>query len=548
MPWPRACATSWWLAEETTVSEERSGAANGQEGPRIPPVLPPPLATGLSSLPVSGRLHQLTLLIATVRAIKGLALPAIVVFLSGGGRTFGMLILMVLAVALVVAVVRYFTFSYRIEGGDLITRQGLLSRKERHIPLVRVQDLRFEAGPVHRLLGVVDVHVETAGAVGIEAELSVLARKVAEDLRQAVFARTGRSSEAKADLSQDGDLLGSLRLRDLVVEGLTSNRAASILVLFGAGMGLIDNVVPRPVQQEWLERVGRGASIWFSEANPARWQEIGFAALAVLLLSIVFSVGGSILLFHGFTLLRRGEDLYRSYGLLTRRASSLPRRRLQVVQITEPWLRRLFGLAAVRADTAARKSGGEAEKRGGRDVLLPLVRRKELAELIPVFLPDAGPEPERWERVARCAIRRATLKGMIVCLFLVLALLLGPFREAVWPGGLHAFWPLALVPVLYWINRRNYAHLGYADGGTAFRTRRGWLSRATHIVPVRNLQVVVLRQTPFDRRHGVWTLKLDTAGQAFTGGGPMLRNVPDAEAHRLAGALADRAARTQYRV
>ena len=531
------------------MSEEvAGGAGRSQEGPRLPPVLPPPLPSALEPLPVSGRLHKLTLLIAALRAIKGLALPAIVVLLSGGGQILGLLLLAVLAVALVVAGVRYFTFSYRIEGGDLITRQGLLSRKERHIPLARVQDLRFEAGPVHRLLGVVDVHVETAGAVGIEAELSVLSRKVGEELRQSVFDRTGRLIEAKEGPREDGELLGLLRLRDLVVEGLTSNRAASILLLLGAGMGLIDNVIPRKVQQEWFERVGRGAAVWFSEANPERWQEIGLAALAVLTLSIVFSVGGSILLFHGFTLVRRGEDLHRSYGLLTRRASSLPRRRLQLVQITEPWLRRLFGLAAVRADTAARKSSGEDEKRGGRDLLLPLVRRQALVDLVPVFLPDAGPEPERWERVARCAIRRATFKGMIVCMILVLALLLGPLRQADWPGGWHAFWPMALIPVLHWIHRRSYAHLGYADGGTAFRTRRGWLSRATYIVPVRNLQVVVLRQTPFDRRHGVWTLKLDTAGQAFTGGGPMLRNVTAGEARRLAGSLADRAARTQYRV
>jgi putative membrane protein len=538
----------WWRVEETTVCEESSGAADGQEAPRFPPILPPPLPFGPGSPLGGGRLHQFTLFIAAFRAIKGLALPAAVVLFSGGGRSVGLLLLVVLAMALVVAAVRYFTFTYSIEGGDLITRQGLFSRRERQIPLVRVQDLRIEAGPLHRLLGVVDVHVETAGGEGIEAELSVLDRKMAEELRQAIFERTGRSTADRVDSGELGETLGALRLSDLVIEGLTSNRAASIFVVMGAAVGLIDSVMPRSVQQQWIERLGRGATLWFSEANPARWQELGLAGLAVLLLSMVFSIGGSILLFHGFTLVRRGDDLYRTYGLLTRRASSLPRRRLQVVQITEPWLRRIFGLAAVRADTAAHRSGGDEEKQGGRDVLLPLVRRRALGDLIQVFLPDAGPEPERWERVDRCAIRRATFKATIVCLFLVLAALLGPFRETAWPAWLHAFWPLALLPVLHWIHRRQYAHLGYAEGITAFRTRRGWLSRATHIVPTRNLQVVVLRQTPFDRRHGVWTLKLDTAGQAFTGGGPMLRNVAGAEAWRLGRALAGRAARTQYRV
>jgi membrane protein YdbS with pleckstrin-like domain len=73
------------------------------------------------------------------------------------------------------------------------------------------------------------------------------------------------------------------------------------------------------------------------------------------------------------------------------------------------------------------------------------------------------------------------------------------------------------------------------------------LSRATHIVPIRNAQTVVIRQTPFDRRHGVATLRVDTAGQAYTGGGPQIRNVPILEAEMVARTLVHRAAQTRYR-
>jgi putative membrane protein len=541
------------------ASEDMPEASEAQPQPPQPPILPPPLPDAASSLVqanegadspsmFAGRLHPLTLVIAAVRAVRAFAIPAVVVLVTRSGATLGLLLLVALGINVFMALVRYVTFTYRLQGGELITRQGLLSRQERHIPLGRVQDLRLEAGPVHRLLGVVDVHVETAGGEGVEAELSVLMRADAESLRQAVFAAAGRAPVGVGEGKEAGEVLVKLSWRDLVVEGLTSNRAASVFVLLGAAWGLADNFFPKEQWQAWVAKLGQGAEQWLAHDGTVQWRGIALVATAILLLSTIFSVAGSLILFHGFTLIRRGEDLFRAYGLLTRRASSLPRRRIQLLQVQEPLLRRWLGLAVVRADSAARRAGGEQEQRGGRDVLVPLTRRKDLESLVPQLAPDLGAEPERWERVAPCAVRRATKKGALICLTLAAVLAAGPLSMWGLTAQLQALWLVALIPVIYWVSRRNYWHLGFADGGTVFWTRRGWLDRTTHVVPVRNLQVMILRQTPWDRRYGVWTLKLDTAGQAYTGGGPALRNVRAPVARATAHSLAARAAEMRYRV
>jgi putative membrane protein len=108
-------------------------------------------------------------------------------------------------------------------------------------------------------------------------------------------------------------------------------------------------------------------------------------------------------------------------------------------------------------------------------------------------------------------------------------------------------WPLLLIPAVYVLNVLNYKHLGYVLGERFFRTRRGWLSRTTHIVPIRNVQTIVVRQNPFDRRFQVGTLVIDTAGQAYTGGGPHIRNVPFDTALEVGSELARRAAQTRFR-
>jgi membrane protein YdbS with pleckstrin-like domain len=65
-------------------------------------------------------------------------------------------------------------------------------------------------------------------------------------------------------------------------------------------------------------------------------------------------------------------------------------------------------------------------------------------------------------------------------------------------------------------------------------------------VPIDKIQAVEVRQSPLDRRLGLATLSVDTAGQAYTGGGPQINNLPIDEAREIAGALAHRASATRY--
>jgi putative membrane protein len=520
--------------------------------PPVPPPMPPSVRPVIAEQPMAGRpvlegrLHPLTLVILLVNSVRNFILPAIVVFLVSNKSTGGFILLAFLVVTVLQTLTRYFTFTYRIEGGELITRHGILERTERHIPLTRVQDLRIEQGILHRLLKVVDLHVETAGGKGAEASLSVLSRDEAENLRRAVFEQTRTlaqttGAEASAPLPAAPDeIVRRLSTRELVLAGLTSNRTASALVVVAVAWQLLDDILPKQTYERLLAAFSSQVEHWIEPGGHTNWIAIAATAVGVILVGLVFSVAGSIVLFHGFTLSRRGEDLHRAYGLFTRRASSLPRRRIQLLKIEETWLRRLFGLATLRADTAGSQPANPQENHDGRDVLLPVVRREELETVLPVVFPGVESDPHAWRQVSRRAIRRGTLKGAMICgLFTIAALL---FERDVF-----GLWPLVFIPLVYALNVASYRHLGYALGERFFRTRRGWLSRATHLVPIGNAQTIVLKQTPFDRRHGVMTLVVDTAGQAHTGGGPHIRNVPVADAEVVARLLAQRAAQTRYR-
>src|SRR5215475_6515829 len=138
-----------------------------------------------------GRLHPLTIAFGLMKAARGI-IPAIPLLLFGH-RVYGfMLLTAIIASTVATALARYFTFSYRIEGNELITQHGVIERKQRSIPLERIQEIRVEQGVLHRVFDVVDAKIETGGGEGADASLSVLSRSEVERLRQAVFERAGK--------------------------------------------------------------------------------------------------------------------------------------------------------------------------------------------------------------------------------------------------------------------------------------------------------------------------------------------------------------------
>lgn len=525
--------------------------------PALPPVIPPPLpatnpppGVAAATTLVEGRLHPFTLLLTLGQAFRSFFIPLIIVLFLGR-RTEGAFffwILLMMALSLTYSLIRYFTFAYRITPQELITTQGLFGRLERKIPLSRVQDVRVEQSLVQRLLGVVELQIETAGGKGAEAHLSVLSLPEAEKLRALILTQSGRSiSPAPITGTQPSpaapqeQILRRLTLGDLVRAGLTSNYIASALVVLLVVWQQLDDLLPESVYEQlgrFLEQTLHHAS---GTGQGFSWKAALGMALTLLGVGLVFSVAGSITLFYGFTLSRCGEDLRRTYGLLTRRASSLPRRRIQVLRIDEPWLRRCLGLATLRADSAGSAPGEDAEDHTGHNVLLPVAPRHALEPLLPAILPSLSEEPEPpWQRVSPRAIRRGTIKGAGLLLLLAAAACL---VSRSWTG----LWMLALLPAVYGLNVQAYRHLGYRLGAFFFWSRQGWLSRKTWIVPLRNAQAIILHQSPLDRWHGVASLRVDTAGQTPTGGGPHLHNVPAAEALNLARTLALKASRLRYR-
>lgn len=335
------------------------------------------------------RFHPAAIAFNALQALGGLALPIVVAMLRGGslGSTvvYG-LIGVVLATG--AGVLRWATNRWRVTDTAIGHLSGWLSVKERSVPLARVQSLDAVRGPVQRLLGVVTVHVQTAG--GGRAGEIVLPALTARDLA-ALQAAAGVGAAP-----EPGEVQRRLGAGALLVAGLTAG-SASLLVAAAAGAAQLAQQLygdDRPgAELDAVQRLAPGSAL--------SW----VLAVAVLLaLAWLLGVLGTVIAFAGFRVTRDGDRLRIRRGLLSQRDSAVPVGRVQAVRVVEGVLRQPFGLAAVRIDVL-----GAGAEPPSNQTLFPLLRRGEVAGVLAELLPEHAGDPTRLRPAPRRSARRYAL-------------------------------------------------------------------------------------------------------------------------------------------
>lgn len=462
------------------------------------------------------RLHPLTLVFSALGIARGMLWPAVAGgFGFGDGELDRMLpiILGVLAIpALIGAAAKYALYRWRLDADELLLRSGVLNRQNRVIPLARVQNVEVRQSLLQRVFGVAELRVETAGT-GLQAEavLSVLGVGEAQSLRADLLARRRAQATAAAVDVADGapaaepvdhaavPPLAKLSTWDLLLAGATANEAG---VIAAAAAGLLQFTEELP--GDVFERVIRDAV----ERTEGAYAVVGIAGMLLLMLvGWMISILGSLVRYHGFTLVVDGGEMRKRFGLLTVHEASVPLQRVQAIRVEETFLRRWLGLASLMIETA----GGSPGQRGGAEAFVPIARRRDVGRLVRGIFADAEVDAAQFQQVHPKAERRLRRRYLITFLLFVWA----PFWAARWfdiqPGGMLAPYVAVLLPLPWLMARWQYASRGWALPPGYVMARSGVLNRVTWIIPDRKLQTLHVVDSPFQRRLGLSTLVVDTA-------------------------------------
>lgn len=475
------------------------------------------LGAGIAFVFFSG-LDQQTLALAVV----GFALFAVV----GGGLSW----------------LSWSRFRYGIVDNHLIIREGVLIHRRRAIPVARVQGIDIKADLLSRILGLVEVTVQTAGGGATEPEASIVGIPLseAERLRSALLHDRVPATVAESTASGAGslpvigddpvnrmsDVRGVMAGPEVGYEAPSFQYQLSISRLFLAG------ATSSQVFVSFFVVLGAAGQVYSMAGGATDGVTSAMLALAipvavlatVSIIGIVLaaSVSASVIADFGFTTRRVSDRIETERGLLERRMVGLSVRRVQSLRIQETPLRRLMGFSAIHVDTAG---FGRSENNGrATAAVVPLARRSEIRPLLHGLLPELEVAPDVTSLPSR-SVRRYLFVPTLVGLAISLA------PAAVLQGAFIALpiviLPLTIIPAyLAWRG----AGIGVDDSMLVLRS--GMFGRAHIRIPRSRLQSLSISQNPFQKRANLATL-IATTVSGSSGSTHRLRHMDADDARRL---------------
>lgn len=291
------------------------------------------------------RLHPLTPLLRGGRfLLVGLGLVGQRGLRDASLRTVLVGALLVAGLGLAAGWVAWRTTRFRLTATELQVDSGVLQRRNRRVPLARLQSVDVVRPLPARVLGLAELRLEVAGGGKTEAPLAYLGEPDAQALRVRLLARAAGAPDEEVPEAvlvrvPAGALVTSILLGGpAIISGLL---LAAVLVL----LAVRPSAVPLLVATLVPGALGAGGV-----------------------------VVRRLLVEYGFTVAESPDGLRLRHGLLETRAQTIPYGRVQTVRVVEPVLWRRRGWARVEVDVAGYRAGG-SDQQATTSALLPVAPR-----------------------------------------------------------------------------------------------------------------------------------------------------------------------------
>lgn len=466
----------------------------------------------LDTRPSPRRLSPVSPLLDAYTMGRQLLLPALIA--AAGGQLIVLSAMILVATAL--STIAWLRRTYDIREGALVLNEGIIRRKQRVIPLERIQQVNVDRKLRHRMFGVARLKVQTAsGGSGAELDLDAVADAEAERLRAALQAPRTAAPVDEAPAPPAGRVLVRLSYGDAALAGVTDARLPLFAALLAGASQLIEVVGDQ--LGGTLERLT--ASV--DASGPVVVVLVGAAILGVVGLWFLIGAASGVLANAEYILVEEGDRLTCTRGLLSKREVVLLRHRVQVVRVEASPLRRLLRRCEVVIQSAGKT--GEEDR-----IVVPLLPMHAVEQLVAVLLPGTMPLPPLQRHPVAAAQRLRIRRLIILSPALLAAAAAGVAVDPAWWAAA----PLVAVAALGWaeLSYRGLAH-GYRRG--VLLSQSGAVARRLVVVPADRAQSARVYTSPLQRRRDLATLAVDIAG-----GGPTPR-VADGS-HADLGALLKR--------
>lgn len=410
----------------------------------------------------------------------------------GGG--FGLL--------LVMGILNWWRFLYKIEDGTLHIKSGIFVRKNIYLTKDRIQVIDVTSGIIQRLFGLVRLDIQTAGSSSRQAALEAITREKANEINWILRQETESSVEegtTEAGVSTAVDDARTIKIpyKELLIAASTSGS-------FGIALSIIATIFsqlePLISESEYFE--------YIFGLLPSQTDTV--LIIAIIAVFVIFawliSFFSTLLTYGNFQLELNKKELVVSRGIFEKKRITVPFNRIQAIHITEGIIRQPLGYASLHLESA----GYGDDKGTGSIVLFPLIKQKNIIPLLDEVLPDYQKEMDGIKPPSR-SMRRYLLRSSlpVTAATAVLYWLLN-FNILIW------ILPVASV-YWGWLKYRDAA-VGWGTDIFLMRSRR--LSKSTAYIKKRRIQDATIIQSPFQKWRNLCSVQVFVAsgdqGKSFT--------------------------------
>jgi putative membrane protein len=419
------------------------------------------------------RLHPISVIANIVKQLKDAFFPLVLLIIVGN-RTISTVwdIAVPLAVVIytiVIGIVSWLRFTYRLEEGELRIEQGVFVRKKRYIPFERIQGVSISEGFLQRLAGVVRVNIETAGNQFGEAEavLTAVTREEAEQIQRWIRKAKETMNDETMLLDENTassfvsihqplqeepkNIIFSMSFWEVFQVAVTSGGALSVIAAIFLFISQFDELIP-------YERLYKDAQTMLFAHG---FFYMIMAVLLIFIAAYMISIIQNMLRYAFFTVEKIDENIVISRGLLERRKVTTPVARVQGIVIKENMIRRWLGYASVYIIHAGGALDGD---RQGNIILCPLIKKERVASVIFSCFPEYSIHYE-----FNALPKRACIRYMARPLYvLILPVCIAAYFLRPW--GLLL---LLLLPIVSYFGYLSYKEAGWAISPHQLALRSG---------------------------------------------------------------------------
>ncbi|MDA1477791.1 PH domain-containing protein [Bacillus changyiensis] len=443
------------------------------------------------------RLHPAAMILnffkGLIETVKNFIVPFGVAFFLNQNKLVTIIAVIVVAAVfislIIISILRWRKFTYRIEEDELRIEEGLITRKKKYIPIERIQTINTSAGIIQQLFKLVKLQVETAGG-GKEAEVSLAAitQIEADQLQKMLLEK--KKEMIQEDLDDEivvqkevvekteeppQNMVYKMNGPELLIAASTSSGIGMVI----SGIFAIYTQVDEYVKLDWLFDQ-------FSFLDSAGVAVIAFLIFLVLFIAWLFSIVGMLLKYANFSVVRKKNELVISRGLIEKHQTTLPLKRVQAIKIKEGLIRQPFGYASITIVSA----GGSAMEQDKSTVLFPIIKKKEVQKRLHEMLPDYAPE-EGLNHLPKRALRRYLLRASWPVVAVIPLSIFFP------PWG---YLSVLLLPFFWLLGYLTFKDAGWKISHKKLLISSRFLGKTTVVMQKRRMQVYKVSRSYFQRR------------------------------------------------